>query len=278
MIEKYRSEFYNKFMTRLKESLTKLGGERMKKRFLLILTVAALLFTITACGAADNEVKSTVNGFMQAMKDLDMENAKAQSFMPKMEPIYNEDGELQEIPEDGDLPNTDEAMRLHEKFFKELAWELGDVKVDNDNATVQVKITNKKIPEAFQMALINVYMSGQEEKETLTEEETVEKIMKALDESLEQTDLATQEVEAKLNKKDGKWLLERSEDFMMAIYGNYPQNSQTPETDENEAIEEGGEEQNDESAPDETAGEGEAENKETKDESSEEEMQTEDIE
>ena len=207
----------------------------MKIKKLLISALIILMAIMTACSGekkdADAEkITQATEDFFSAIKACDFEKVKSVSVWvtPRIE------GEENPPREDDDIPTEEADIKLFEKLLKNLSWKIGDVKVDGDSATVDIEITNKKVNEAFQQALISVYVESQQKQVQMESDEVMKRVYELMDETLESVESFTVKVVGELDKdNEGNWKLFRSGDVMAAVYGS-EKNPDAPEGTEPE--------------------------------------------
>ena len=148
---------------------------------LVVLAVAALL---TFMIVTSSDPKKSVDGFLTNLKAGDFQ--KAQEFMTGEELLKNEEYDV-------------ETQRL---FFDKMFWKVTKVTKENDNATVEVEITNKDfktIISAYMQKVLKLVLSG----ENITEEGIENYFMEEL--KSDQVQTTTQTKTISLVKEDKIW-------------------------------------------------------------------------
>lgn len=161
----------------------------MKKIFRYIL-LSFVLMMLVACGKPDSQ-KAFEKGFKETMTDI---NKK-----------MNEGG--------------NEATKMIAKILEKATYKVNKVEENGDNA--QLDVTIKAVNLGRYMDELSTYLQANVSAEP-TEEELNKKAVEYLTELLKnEKDLEINEsnIQIQMTKIDGKWEIENSGDFFIALYG-----------------------------------------------------------
>ncbi len=186
------------------------------RRALASLVVAAMVACLAACGSsgAAEEVRTTVDNTFAAFKDP--ASADISSYV---------DDETSSLLTDYGV-NVNDFLA---SAFKHLAYEIQDVQVDGDQATVKLSISNVNLDDAMDAALedFDAWTDTDEAATAYTdggEAALYQKLFELLYARIDTMgeSLVTNEVELKLQRtEDEAWDVtpEGNEDFYAALYG-----------------------------------------------------------
>lgn len=163
---------------------------------IVVIAVLAIAALLTFMIVTSSDPKKSVDGFLTNLKAGDFE--KAQEFIS---------GE--EILKDGEY--DEETQRL---FFDKIFWKVTKVTKENDNATVEVEITNKDfktIISAYMQKVLKLALSG----ENITEEGIENYFREELKNDKVQT--TTQSKTIQLIKEDKKWKVISNDELVNAL-------------------------------------------------------------
>lgn len=158
---------------------------------LAVVLIVVLVVIIAILALRQKSAKETVEAMLNCLKTGDfnsISNYTDYNDLIKTADIENEDQTM-----------TEEAQRL---LFNKLSWKIGDVKEEQDNATVDVEVTNKNfetILNNYMQKVVKIALSGTEP----TEEEYNNYLLEELKKEDIPTTTVTKTIE--LTKVDGKW-------------------------------------------------------------------------
>lgn len=175
-----------------------------KKKFIfsILLTMIFSITLLAGCGTkeANGKPEETVKNFLDAFIEGDMKTAN--TYLLDAEDVMDDTSEKEE-----------------DSYFSKISYELVDgAEIDGDNATVKTKITSPDMEQAMSLffeAMMASVVNGEEE---MTEEQMQSKFDELLDS--DEVGKITNEVDVKLQKQDGKWLIDADVEFMNAVTGN----------------------------------------------------------
>lgn len=187
----------------------------MKKAAAAVIAVVLALMVV-ACGSSgvEAEVRTTVDNTFAVFKNPTSENITS----------YIDDQTASSLTAYGVDVN-----QFLESVFKNLSYEIEDVKVDGDAATVKLSVSNVSLDDAMQLALgdFDTWTDTDEAAQTYTDggesalyNKLFELLYTRIDGLAEQT--VTTECELALaRKEDGTWdvTTEGNEAFYAALYG-----------------------------------------------------------
>ena len=177
------------------------------KKVLALITVLALMFAMTACGGGGAQESPTdaADAFMKAVQTQDMDTIAK---------VYQGDAAemdlLGEAGTEGDFP--EELSQLLSEKMQQFEYEVSNEVIDEDTATVDIKVTTINIGKAFEDA-INEFMekaiAGEIPSDT-TEEEMTAQLYASFQEKLAAAE-KDYEGTAVLNltNVDGKWMVDQ---------------------------------------------------------------------
>lgn len=163
-----------------------------------VIVVLATAVLLTYMIVTSSDPKKTIDGFLTNLKAGDFE--KAQEFISGEEFLKDNEFDL-------------ETKRL---FFDKLSWKVTKVTKENDNATVEVEVTNKD----FNVITSNWMKNVLEDFKAVLEGNSVEQNMeKYFIEELknEQVQTTTQTKTIQLVKEDKKWMVVSNEELEDAL-------------------------------------------------------------
>lgn len=175
----------------------------MKKKLLALFVVAVFLVSCSSYSFTEGSPSEAVEKFFTAMSKQDYELAE-------------------EVSDGGeDFPVSDEEKNLYVMMLKRLTWDIKNEEIDGSNATVSVAVKNKLIPQAFENAL--AFALNEKANKGISEEETGKLFLEKLPEMIEEADFKTSDLTLSLKKENEKWVIDRNDELMMAIFGNDPE-------------------------------------------------------
>jgi hypothetical protein len=209
----------------------------MKKLFLLILT-SFLLISLTACSSDGPEatLAATMKSFQQTDSLISLlNNFTEKSQIEMTQSISNEIGEV----DISDMLYVDELYKkLNPTLIKNLEYEIISVQEEDNNAIVNVKVTNMDlepvmkffVPKIFSYVMTLALTEDMSAIEDMNEEEQKEYSKKYVTElidlfiesvnDVEDVTLVTNEVAIKMTKsEDEKWYIDDPE-FLLYLLGN----------------------------------------------------------
>lgn len=181
---------------------------KIKKLSSLLLAIA-MIIAFTGCSSVQKADKVVSNTF-DALKTLDFETSSKYLDLEAMQ-IGDEESGLS-------------TQLIASTLFGKLNYEIVSTEeVDKEHVTVKTKITAIEL-EPFMQAFIESVLKKSFEnlkQAELTEEQVKKQYEELFAETAKNPNLAmkTQEVDIKVVKKDGKWIIEPDEAFTMALLG-----------------------------------------------------------
>jgi hypothetical protein len=179
---------------------------------LLIMVIIATFFSLTACGDSNfPKAEESVNGFFQSLSEGDLETVQSYCVSGTSDFTFTD-------------PQEEKLVKL---MFSKTEHEIVSSEEDGDTATVKVKVTNVDFEKIFEEVMAKVteeaFDAALNAKE-ISEEETMEMMMKYLEESMSNQDapVLTNEFDITLNKDSDKkiWVIQDNEDLIKNISGN----------------------------------------------------------
>ncbi|NLM05991.1 MAG: hypothetical protein GX219_03615 [Tissierellia bacterium] len=185
----------------------------MKKKLLaLTFVMTLLLMSCSGSSFTEGSPSEAVDKFFTAMSKQDYELAE-------------------EVSDGGeDFPESDEEKNLYVMMLKHLTWDIKNEEIDGNNATVSVEVKNKIIPQAFENAL--AIALNEKANKGISEEETGKLFIESLPQTIEEADFKTTDLTLSLKNEGDKWIIDRTDEVMMAIFGNDPEGLPMPEDEE----------------------------------------------
>ncbi len=178
------------------------------KRLLALAMTVVLVLALTACGGGGSSADTptdAANSFLKAVQEQDMDaiGAVYQGDPAEMDLLGEATGE-EEFPE--------ELSALLSEQMQKFEYEVSNEVVDEDSATVDVKITTVNIGKAFEDS-INEFMekaiAGEIASDT-TEEQLTEQLYAAFQEKLAAAEKDYEGTAVlNLSKVDGKWKVDQ---------------------------------------------------------------------
>ena len=170
---------------------------------LAIILIVVLVVIIAILAFRQKSAKETVEAMLNCLKTGDFSSTSNYT-------NYNDLIKTADI-ENEDQTMSEEAQRL---LFNKLSWKIGEVKEEQDTATVEVEITNKN----FEVVLNN-YMQKVVKIAFGGSEPTEEEYNNYLLEELKKEDIPTTTVSKKieLKKVDGKWIVTANEELVSLL-------------------------------------------------------------
>lgn len=176
---------------------------------------------LSACQNDQELIKSSTREVLDAFKNPTEENLK-----PYMDEV--DQSTLDEFEKYGIDP-----YEFMGHAFKHFDYEIKDVQVDGDKATVKLSVTNVSLQDAINTATEELQQEVQDDPTAFSTYQTdqkaylqafFDKIYDALDNA---TDTTTTDTELTLTKKDGTWEVDESslDDFLESAYGGTDLNS-----------------------------------------------------
>ena len=184
----------NKFEVKKPKTNTKKNTWIGKTIVVVIVLVIAALLTFMIVTSSDP--KKSVDGFLTNLKAGDFE--KAQEFVSGEELLKNEEYDV-------------ETQRL---FYDKISWKVTKVTKENDNATVEVEITNKDfktIISSYMQKVLKLALSGG----NITVEENKNYLMDEL--KNDQVKTITQTKTIQLVKEDKKWKVVSNDELLNTL-------------------------------------------------------------
>lgn len=183
--------------------------EKKKKGTKKIVTIVVAILAILAIAAIVAGVVLSLNNKPENVVEKMLENLKTGDFVKAGEMTTDSQTFLEENKE-GEDTLSEETQKL---FFDRIEWEIKETKVDGENATVALNITNKdfkQVIEKYFKKIIEVAFSGQE----VGNEEFEKYLVEILN-----SDIPTLTVDSVFNlvKQDGKWLVVADDAFVESL-------------------------------------------------------------
>lgn len=170
------------------------------KRFLSIVMVAILSFTLVGCGNGPTPTE-TSDTFMQAIKNIDWD-----SFVSVYEDASENEKLLNLSDEDRQILDDIKASNMAKMF--DVSYEISNEKIDGDTATVDIKMTTYNIEKLFQAILPQLMqLSVNVNTADMDEDELFEEVMKLTESKMGtlKSKNFTTTATIKLIQKDGEW-------------------------------------------------------------------------
>ena len=179
------------------------------KKFLALALVIVLALAMTACGgsgASADTPTDAANAFLKAVQEQDTD---------AMAKVYQGDPAEMDLIGDTEMDSKDipaELSALLSEQMQQFEYEVSNEVVDEDTATVDVKITTVNIGKAFEDSInefMEKAMAGEISSDT-TEEELTKQLYAAFQEKLAAAE-KDYEGTAVLNltNVDGKWMVDQ---------------------------------------------------------------------
>ncbi|MBQ1301878.1 MAG: DUF4878 domain-containing protein [Firmicutes bacterium] len=179
------------------------------KKFLALALVIVLALAMTACGgsgASADTPTDAANAFLKAVQEQDTD---------AMAKVYQGDPAEMDLIGDTEMDSEDipaELSALLSEQMQQFEYEVSNEVVDEDTATVDVKITTVNIGKAFEDSInefMEKAMAGEISSDT-TEEELTKQLYAAFQEKLAAAE-KDYEGTAVLNltNVDGKWMVDQ---------------------------------------------------------------------
>ena len=161
------------------------------------------LWVLAIIAFRQKSAKETVEAMLNCLKTGDFSSTSNYT-------NYNDLIKTADI-ENEDQTMSEEAQRL---LFNKLSWKIGDVKEEQDTATVEVEVTNKNFE-----TVLNNYMQKVVKIAFGGSEPTEEEYNNYLLEELKKEDIPTTTVSKKieLKKVDGKWIVTANEELVSLL-------------------------------------------------------------
>ena len=176
---------------------------------------AGLVLALSGCGKSNGEelIRTSVTEVMEVFKNPTEENLK--------QFVENSDIDTSEL----DAYDID-LYEFLGHCFKHFSYEVGEVKVDGDHATVDVTVTNANVSKAMENATNTVMGNVDQYADMLAAEDGQKQFMKVFfDEIYAELDgsdeLVTSDEKLTLTKTDGEWEVDKSslDSVVSAMYG-----------------------------------------------------------
>ena len=203
------------------------------KKFISLVIVVVLAFSLSACGNSEPEARKTVEGFMNAFLELDFENitnyTNDSNIVPEEFKQLNIEAIMETVPEELEPYSKDFEdifVKLIDKVKTALDYEILDVTEEEDGFKYTLKVTYPNINVDFESLLennidqaevskiIEEMLASGELSGSSSEEEVMGKIMSKMVElingAIDKIELETISEDANLYVKevDGKWLID----------------------------------------------------------------------
>lgn len=187
--------------------------KKISKILAFILMFSTLVLSLTACGSdPTKEAQAAVEKEFEALKNKD---EKA------FEELFGSN------PLDSLGITSDNAEENFKKIVNKILEGIdysiiSSEKIDNENVTVKVDITSLNMEDVMQKYMESIVdFSLNEEAASLSEEETNDKIVELLLETISQPDLETVKTTVDINVKkvDNKWTIQESDELTNALAG-----------------------------------------------------------
>lgn len=181
-------------------------------RWLLILITITFFFSMTACTDSDfPKAEESVTGFFKALSEADLKTVETYC-----------------ASDSGNFKFTDpKEEKLVKLMFSKTECEILSSVEEGDTATVKVKVTNMDLQKIFEEMFGKIFEEAFDsalEGGEVSDEDSEEKIMKYLEESMSKPDapVLTNEFDITLNKDNGKkiWVIKDNEALMNNLTGN----------------------------------------------------------
>lgn len=191
---------------------------------LAVVVVVGLVFGITKLVKGIKNPADSVTGFIDALKNVDIENAAA----------YTTDGNTDSFDLDTESENDIEMVKL---FFKNLQYNVKDTTKEKDTAVVTLEISNKNLQTIITMyatKATEIALSKLSENPNATQADMETELLdyfKTLFDS-EEVETVTTTVEVNLNKVDKEWKVvvnEALRDAMLPGMSEFTQNVEQPQ-------------------------------------------------
>lgn len=181
-------------------------------RCLLILVTITFIFSMAACTDPNfPKAEESVNGFFKSLSEADLKTAES----------YCDS-------DTGYFTFTDpQEEKLAKLIFSKTKYEIVSSVEEGDTATVKVKVTNLDLQKIFEEMFGKIFdeaFNSALDGEEISDEESEEKMMKYLEESMSNADapVLTNDLEITLNKDNGKkmWVIQDNDAFVNNLTGN----------------------------------------------------------
>lgn len=169
---------------------------------IVAIVVIAIVVILTIMIAISSTPKKSVDGMLSYLKAGEFE--KVEEFVN-----YNELINASDIFEADDL-----ELDTQKLFFEKLEWKVGKITEENDNATIEIEITNKDfktIISNYMQKMLKLAFSG----ENLSNEQMDNYLIEELKNENVQTTTITSTIQA--NKQDGKWKIVADDQLINAL-------------------------------------------------------------
>lgn len=209
----------------------------MKKMKLFLALFMSL--SLIACGgnaANKSTPEAALENTMETLKALDLEafNDYTDNYITTHRnwigiPVQREYRVFNELMQPGlkGVKHYRWNKELAEKIVENLSWEIGEVREEGDEAQIDLTLSNKDLTDVTGVYSLNL-MKGMIESEGIGLMHLAGEVYDLVNnggdlceivDEMDQTRSFTVTVQAK--RKDGKWIIHLSEDFINAIMGNF---------------------------------------------------------
>lgn len=209
----------------------------MKKIKLFLAVFMSLSLTACAGNAANKSTpEAALENTMESLKALDLEafNDHTDNYITTHRnwigiPVQREYRVFNELMQPGlkGVKHYRWNKEFAEKIVENLSWEIGEVREEGDEAQIDLTLSNKDLTDVTGVYSLNL-MKGMIESEGIGLMHLAGEVYDLVNDSgdlcaiideMDQTRSFTVTVQAK--RKDGKWIIHLSEDFINAIMGNF---------------------------------------------------------
>ena len=172
--------------------------------FILCICIIFVIIFYVCDKLKEKKPKAVINKFFTAIK----ENNKQ---------LANEFSNYEELIDSFDtliLQNDGNTLNLEKELFKNIIWNIDDVKIENNNAIVIVEVTNKNFKNIITKWMEEIVIS-KSVGEDITDEMALQKLEKIL---LQESEYKTGIKKITLKNEGEKWKIQVNEDLRDLVY------------------------------------------------------------